>query len=96
MILQIVFSAVIVFVAICGDKLLTKTDYFVYKALIDTFTHGSIGILSWAVVVFSSNSFRINNFNSSFEVFICGCIATLIDVDHFIAARSLNLQVRYL
>lgn len=89
---SIVITFLIIIVAVCGDKLLTKVDHHVFKAIIDNTTHGSIGIFSWALVVISLNSIRNLRLKHCAEIFGCGVIASLIDLDHFIAARSLSLQ----
>lgn len=89
---SIVITFLIIIVAVCGDKLLAKVDHHVFKAIIDNATHGSIGIFSWALVVISLNSIRNLRLKHCAEIFGCGVIASLIDLDHFIAARSLSLQ----
>lgn len=93
-IVPIVITFLIVIFAVGGDKLVTKVDHHVLKAIIDNATHGFIGIFSWAVVVFSLNSIRNLKLNHCAEIMGCGVIASLIDLDHFIAARSLSLQVK--
>ncbi|CAH1402525.1 unnamed protein product [Nezara viridula] len=91
-IISVVITVLIVIIALCGDKLLTKVDNHFFKAIIDNTTHASIGLFSWAIVVFSSNSIHNLKLSHFAEILSCGIIASFIDLDHFIAARSLTLQ----
>lgn len=90
--LLVTFAPVII--AICGDKLLEKTRHVMTRALVDLLTHGLIGFLSWAVVLYRTELYR-NHLSKPImaEVFVCGTLASFIDVDHFIAARSYRLEV---
>ncbi|XP_014291058.1 transmembrane protein 267 isoform X2 [Halyomorpha halys] len=92
LIVPLVITVMIVIVAMCGDKLLTKVDHHGIKAIIDSTTHGSVALFSWAVVVFNSNSIHDLKVFHCAEILGCGAIASLIDVDHFLAARSFRLQ----
>lgn len=56
-------------------------------AIIDNFVHGVIGILSWTVVDPSSVLS-----GPSRDLILVGFGSLLIDIDHFFAARSLDLS----
>lgn len=55
------------------------------RALSDNAVHGMIGMWSWAVVT------GVKKANLG-EVILAGCLASVIDVDHFVLARSLSLK----
>ncbi len=59
-------------------------------AVVDNFSHGLVGVVSWAVVVVAIPSCSLRQLA---EVILCGLLASLLDVDHFIAARSFELKV---
>lgn len=72
-----------------NDILVRKTSALVgqserlMRALIDTSIHGIIGCTSWLVVVYP---------NVNRELAISAFISSIIDIDHFISARSLRVQ----
>nr|BAN20952.1 unkown protein [Riptortus pedestris] len=92
MIVLIMISATPILVAICGDKLLDKTRALLGRAIIDSFTHGLIGCLCWLVILFRAQYSRNYILNAIFEVVLSGFLASVIDLDHFIAARSFKLK----
>ena len=74
----------IIFSCLLGD-FLTFT-YFINsgnftKAISDSITHGVIALLSWYYIEKSIK-----------HSILCGIIAMLVDLDHFIEAKSLKLQ----
>ena len=58
------------------------------KAICDNAGHAAIAGLCWLIIL--DYNVRIR---SLIEVGICGVIGSLVDVDHFIHARSLYLKV---
>lgn len=75
--------------SLTGDKLLEKINSsHLFRALADNLAHGLIGLFSAAVVV-------AENKDNIYLAFICFILSSLIDVDHFIAARSLKLSVSF-
>ncbi|XP_036265321.1 transmembrane protein 267 [Pipistrellus kuhlii] len=56
------------------------------RALSDNAVHGVIGMWSWAIVI------GIKKKTDLREIFLAGFLASVIDVDHFLLARSLSLQ----
>ena len=59
------------------------------KAVVDNTAHGTIALVSWCIIS------EIQTRKDLIDAIVCGIIACGIDVDHFIAARSFKLQVRY-
>jgi len=56
------------------------------RALVDNTAHGLIAFVSWCVVS------EIQTRKDLLEAMLCGLIACVIDVDHFLAAKSFRLQ----
>ncbi|XP_033624605.1 transmembrane protein 267-like [Asterias rubens] len=59
------------------------------RAVVDNFSHGMVGAMSWAMVVLVIPPCSLRQLA---EVILCGLLASLLDVDHFIAARSFELK----
>ncbi|XP_052089177.1 transmembrane protein 267-like [Mytilus californianus] len=57
------------------------------KALLDNLTHGFVGYFTWAIIVDLSDCGK-----DLIECSGCMMLAMVIDVDHFIAARSIKLK----
>ena len=70
--------------------LFVQDQSYYHRALADNSAHGAIAFVSWCVVS------RIRTRKDVMDAILCGLIACSIDVDHFIAAKSLRLQVRQL
>ena len=62
----------------------------VSRALVDSFTHGFVGYLSWAIII-DFSMFGMDMLECSG----CMMLAMLVDTDHFIATRSLQMKVRF-
>ncbi|KAJ7393776.1 hypothetical protein OS493_003435 [Desmophyllum pertusum] len=56
------------------------------RAVVDNAAHGIIAFISWCIVS------EIQTRKNLIDGIMCGFIACAIDVDHFIAAKSFNLQ----
>jgi hypothetical protein len=75
-------------VCLFGDEFITDTQHPQWlRAACDTLTHGLVGLLSWFVVVGGQVTYR-----TSLEMMTCATLASLVDADHFIAAKSLSLS----
>lgn len=90
-----VFSTVILtsVIGICsfiGDQGLKYGKTTVTRAIFDNITHAAVGGLTWALILHLSKKSLIQNSSS---IFWCFFLSSFIDVDHFIAARSWNLNV---
>jgi hypothetical protein len=62
------------------------------RAFVDNLTHGAVGFFSSLIVV---NEFhdQITSASRLLLVATCTLMSSFIDVDHFLAARSLSLRV---
>ena len=75
---------------VCADYLLLVPEianHSYRRALIDNLAHGVIAVTSWFIVV------GVQTRKDIVEGIFCGIMASAIDIDHFIAAGSLNLKV---
>jgi hypothetical protein len=53
------------------------------RALLDNIIHGLIGFVSWSIITYPNLNY--------FELVVCWLLASIIDVDHFLSAKSLRL-----
>ncbi|XP_065923786.1 transmembrane protein 267-like [Magallana gigas] len=85
----ILYEAALLLTCLLGDFLpstVSGNHGNLWRALIDSLTHGGVAFFSWAVLV------QARNMRGLWESLICGLLGMVIDSDHFIAARSLSLQ----
>lgn len=85
----ILYEAALLLTCLLGDFLpstVSGNHGNLWRALIDSLTHGGVAFFSWAVLV------QARNLRGLWESLICGLLGMVIDSDHFIAARSLSLQ----
>ncbi|KAF7282014.1 hypothetical protein GWI33_003675 [Rhynchophorus ferrugineus] len=78
--------------AILGDYLVLRQSNAAAKALFDNATHAIIGSLCWTLFYINSNKIGVSAKYIIFEIAICALIASMIDLDHFIAAKSFSLK----
>ena len=71
-------------------------------ALLDNTRHGFVSGLCWLIVLIGTNDVSINHLKRLtfdpwmlIELSVATMIGSLIDIDHFVEARSLALQVKY-
>lgn len=76
-----------------GDHILKISNKNVVRAIVDSCTHSLVSIVSWLIVLLKCHNHSSMIKNSVFEIFLSGIFASVIDVDHFILARSINLKV---
>ncbi|XP_013411603.1 transmembrane protein 267-like [Lingula anatina] len=86
-------EALVVVIFLTGDGLLGFSFESAYadtlRALSDNLTHGLIAAISWAIVIDGqADSPR----GALLQILLCGALGSLVDVDHFLAARSLKLK----
>ena len=62
----------------------------VIKALIDSSTHALVGFFVWAIV---ENSSLLTDCSKWLNCVAAAVLAASVDVDHFLAAGSMNLKV---
>lgn len=80
-------------VTIFGDYLVSYTKIHVFQAIFDNVTHGIVGGLSWFIFRINYKSFSTRR--TLIEVALTTLCASLIDLDHFVAARSFYLNVKH-
>lgn len=83
-------------VTVCyvGDYLLFSSQDPVIKAVSDNLTHGLVGALSWTIITFSSSISVVSNIKiHGLWILTAGLLSSGVDIDHFLAAHSLNLEV---
>ncbi|XP_050304210.1 transmembrane protein 267 [Anthonomus grandis grandis] len=79
-------------VAILGDHLTNVAPVATIKALADNLTHLVIGALCWSIFcVYSKHTINISQWNV-LEIISCAVLSSAIDVDHFVAAKSIFLK----
>ena len=90
---------------VLGDKVFSwsqsRLSNLWLRALVDNFVHAAIGGLSWAVVVVGGSVLDGSGFAGSrkewltviLEVSACTLLASMVDLDHFYASRSLQIEV---
>lgn len=67
--------------------------------LLDSSTHAVIGILIWSYVIFKNNihsssvlnEFFNNCFSHAWDLLLSGFLSSLLDIDHFLEAKSWSL-----
>lgn len=70
-----------------GDKLVQRTNKnHVLCAIFDNLTHSVIGLFSAATLLISDK-------DKFYLAVVCMVLSSIIDIDHFIAAKSLKLTV---
>jgi len=83
----------ILVVAVLGDILVHQYTFpfhpLIFKCLMDSGTHFALAALSW---IFMDNT-ALTKKKEMLLPLLCGVLSSLIDLDHFIAAGSLNLEV---
>ncbi|CAO1400824.1 unnamed protein product [Diamesa serratosioi] len=78
-------SSVTISTCYFGDKLVQRTHKnHVLRAIYDNLTHSLIGLFSAAILL-------INDKDKLYLAGVCMVLSSIIDVDHFIAAKSLKL-----
>ncbi|XP_056640717.1 transmembrane protein 267 [Diorhabda sublineata] len=76
--------------AFIGDTAVSYSKLQVFQALFDNATHFLIGGLSWSIVCFHSRD--VSATGKIIEIFTCSLLSSIIDLDHFIEAKSLKFQ----
>lgn len=94
------FSKVIFTVCLCGTALLG--DYIVFqskyskslafRAVTDSLVHATVGLFS--SLLFFSREPILFNATSVYNVVLCTLASSIIDVDHFVVAKSILLKVK--
>lgn len=90
-IVHLVLIIHIIVTCLVGDYLVEHSNIRIHKALFDNTTHAAIAGISWLIVCFR---FKYSSALSIFsEVLGCAALASMIDIDHFIVAKSMQIKV---
>lgn len=92
-ILRIFLTALLAIVCVCGDWLVgLNSNSPIAKAIFDNATHAGVGLLT-AAILFIQLERRISSAERNAAIIVCCLVSSIIDIDHFIAARSWKLTV---
>lgn len=85
----LLYSVLLAAVCLIGDKCATLLSWasLWVRAAVDNGVHGAVSVLAWAVV--DPPGGQMHRWLSCA---LCGALASSIDVDHFLVARSLQIQ----
>jgi hypothetical protein len=87
---RVILTCAIGACSILGDFDLKYGKNELERAVFDNVTHATIGGLTWMLIVILSRKSLMRNLDS---IFSCFLLASFIDLDHFIAARSWHIHV---
>lgn len=91
--LRISLTTLVPIVCIFGDWLVEQnSNSSIAKVIFDNATHACVGLLT-APLLFIQFERRILSAEKNAAIIVCGLVSSLIDIDHFIAARSWKLTV---
>lgn len=83
-------TILLILTALTGDYLVKISKSQLQKACLDNITHASIGAISWLIASIS----KMQPLRYSIkEALLCAALASVIDLDHFFAAKSMNIKV---
>ena len=90
----LILEMLLVGVCLLGDQLLTDLEDGLLKALSDNITHILIGVLSWFIIIYNVKTALSENLQTHLaQCAAAAAISSLIDIDHFIMAKSIHLEV---
>lgn len=90
LIFRLFLTSLIGFVSFLGDKGLQNGKTEIVRAISDNLTHATVGGITWTLVVVLTKKSILDNLT---RIVACFLMASLIDVDHFIAAGSWDINV---
>ena len=91
----LILEILIVCICLLGDQLLIVLEDGLLKALSDNITHILISVFSWFIIIYNLKTPLTENMKTSFvQCVAAASIASLIDIDHFIMAKSIHLEVK--
>ncbi|CAD7002297.1 transmembrane protein 267 [Ceratitis capitata] len=88
---RIVLTTLLTITCLLGDNSVELTQHPLLKALADNATHALIGAFTGIAFAVQFHD-RTSNLLGWFLIFTCFAVSSLIDVDHFIEARSWYLE----
>ncbi len=81
---------------VCADHFINipqVNSVYILGVLADNLTHGIVGLWSWAIAKYKLGQ-SVKQY--VMEVMVCGIAASAVDVDHFIAAQSFYMKVKFI
>ncbi|RVE47646.1 hypothetical protein evm_007743 [Chilo suppressalis] len=81
------------FTAVLGDYVVFRSNYItsqVIRAIVDNLVHATIGCLS--ALIFFNHDLNMTRHACLYNVTFCTLLSSLIDIDHFMVARSLHFK----
>lgn len=84
-------SVIIAAVALIGDKNSENQPNRLAAAFCDNLTHALIGAFTWIGMCVAKTSHPTLLY--FIEIAVCGMFSSLMDLDHFLAAKSFHLKV---
>ena len=91
LVIRFLLTNLIALVSVLGDKGLQNGKTEMVRAISDNLTHATVGGITWTLVLFLSKKSLQQNIGS---IIACFLMSSLIDLDHFIAAGSWDINVR--
>ncbi|KAK3925774.1 Transmembrane protein 267 [Frankliniella fusca] len=92
-VLNVLRCVLLVVIAITGDcAVRLQQDNEVRRALSDNATHAAIGFFTWFNMMAHLGSMTPSMAKVFMQSFLCALLSSAVDVDHFIAARSVHLK----
>ncbi|KAL5286860.1 C5orf28 family protein [Megaselia abdita] len=89
--IRVVLTTLVTITCLLGDNFVELTEHPVLRALVDNGTHAVIGAITGIAFVIQFYDKITNCFGWSL-ILLCFLTSSLIDLDHFIQARSWNLE----
>ncbi|ETP49739.1 hypothetical protein F442_04791 [Phytophthora nicotianae P10297] len=96
--LQRVFMVLMLLICVTSDYFLFQhvylLDYRLLRHFVDSFAHGTVAFCCWAIFLLQKEKYTESGVSSLIllkKCFFNGITASLLDIDHFIAAGALNL-----
>lgn len=93
--IRVVLTTLVTITCLLGDNFVELTDHPVLRALVDNGTHAVIGAITGIAFVIQFYD-KMTNCLGWCLILLCFLTSSLIDLDHFIQARSWNLEVSVL
>lgn len=92
--IKILLSVSIIFTGLFGDYVVFRSKYSesqLFRAAADTTVHAAIGFLS--ACLFFTHRLNLLPITCIYNTVFCTMLSSIIDIDHFIVAQSINLKV---
>lgn len=90
--LRVSLTILLGFICYLGDRLVENHSSGIEKAIFDSSTHAIVGLLSSIIIVLQIRQ-NVDVSEKCLLIFTCFLLSSLIDIDHFIEAKSLKLSV---